>query len=80
MDELNRCFVCEVLIRPGREVIAQARTGLPEWVQHTICIVCAKRIKELGEVLVDKDDEKFTVRVGSVLDEVVDDVGRQRSS
>ena len=63
MDELGRCFVCLMTIRPGREVAAKARTAVPVWVDRVICTPCAYRVKQLGEIRTYQEDEWWTIRL-----------------
>lgn len=80
MDELGRCFACSTTIRPGYEIKGRRRSGVPEWIDIELCIPCGNRIQLLGEVVVERDDEYWTVRPGAVMKEATNDVGRQRSS
>lgn len=80
MDELERCFVCLVTIRQGYGVGAMRRSGVPVWIDDVVCFPCGNRIAEVGEVVVERWDEHWTVRRGSVVKDVEREFGRQRAS
>lgn len=71
MCNVGRCFICLTSIMVGRAVQAKSRTAVPVWVSRKLCTVCANRVRELGEQLINSQSEWHTVRLGSVEEDIL---------
>lgn len=63
--------MCLVTIMPGRAVKAKSRTSVPVWVDRVVCTPCGRRLERLGEQVINCRDEWHTVRLGSVVQDVL---------
>lgn len=63
MGERERCFICAGAIWLGDEVAVMVRTGVPAWRRRLACRTCARRLRDVAELLVVRDGEWWTVRL-----------------
>ncbi|GAH85457.1 unnamed protein product [marine sediment metagenome] len=66
MGKLERCFVCAVMLVPGRGATVEVRTDVVQWTPKLVCPRCARKLKDIDEALVVKDGEWWTVRLGVI--------------
>lgn len=58
----EQCFPCGAELVEGETWLVNGRTSVPHWYLKRVCGSCLKKVMELGQWLVEVDDEYWTLR------------------